>query len=254
MELSWDIITLLFFTAMFAGFVDAIAGGGGLIVVPTLLAVGIPPTMALGTNKLQSCGGSFSASLYFIRRKVVNLAEIKWLLVLTFIGASVGTILIQQIDASALKMLLPILIFAIGIYFLVTPNIGEKDKHKRISYTAFAFSAALGVGFYDGFFGPGAGSFYCLAFITLLGFNLPKATAHAKVLNFISNIAALLFFIIGGKVIWSVGLMMIMGQFIGARFGAQMVLTKGQKLIRPMIVFVAFVMTVKMIYDNGWIF
>lgn len=106
------------------------------------------------------------------------------------------------------------------------------------------------IGFYDGFFGPGAGSFYALAFVTLSGFSLPKATAHAKVLNFTSNFGGLLFFILGGQVVWGVGLVMLVGQVLGARLGARMVLNKGQTLIRPMLVIVSACMSVKLIYDN----
>ncbi len=111
MELTLEILLLLFVIATLAGFIDAIAGGGGLITIPALLAVGMPPTMALGTNKLQSCGGSFSASWYFIRRKAVNLREIMELILFTFVGAVLGTLLVQQMDTGFLKKILPFLIF-----------------------------------------------------------------------------------------------------------------------------------------------
>ncbi|PJG85832.1 TSUP family transporter [Conservatibacter flavescens] len=252
MELSIEILGILFAVALIAGFIDAIAGGGGLITIPALLATGMPPALALGTNKLQACGGSFSASLYFIRQRAVKLSEVWHLILLTFIGAVIGTVLIQQIDSSVLKGILPILIIAIGLYFLFTPKLGEEDRQQRISYWGFALTIGLGVGFYDGFFGPGTGSFFSLAFVMLLGFNLAKATAHAKVLNFTSNVASLLFFLIGGHVMWSVGLIMMLGQFIGANLGAKMVLTKGKVLIRPMVVIMSFIMASKMIYDQGW--
>ncbi|EIC1055035.1 TSUP family transporter, partial [Salmonella enterica subsp. enterica serovar Infantis] len=106
------------------------------------------------------------------------------------------------------------------------------------------------VGFYDGFFGPAAGSFYALAFITLCGYNLAKSTAHAKVLNATSNVGGLLLFIIGGKVIWATGFVMLVGQFLGARMGSRLVLSKGQKLIRPMIVIVSAVMSARLLYDS----
>ncbi|MDP8170052.1 TSUP family transporter [Pasteurella skyensis] len=254
MDFNFDILALLFIVAMVAGFIDAIAGGGGLITVPALLAVGIPPTLALGTNKLQGSGGSFAASLYFIRQKTVNLKEIKWLIILTFLGSSIGTILIQLMDAASLKMIIPFLIFIVGLYFLFSPNLGKKDAIQRISLTLFGVTAAMGIGFYDGFLGPGAGSFFTLAFVSLLGFNLPKSVAHAKVLNFTSNSAALLFFILGGAVLWKVGLFMMIGQFIGGNLGARMVVTKGQKLIRPMIVIMSFTMVIKMLYDQGYFY
>ncbi|MFD1805956.1 TSUP family transporter [Pasteurella oralis] len=252
MEFSLEIITLLFLVAFVAGFIDAIAGGGGLITIPALLMTGVPPALALGTNKLQACGGSFSASLYFLRQRAVNLSEVWLILLMTFIGASLGTILIQLVDSTMIKKALPFLILAIGFYFLLTPKLGDEDSQKRISYNMFAFSAGVGIGFYDGFFGPGTGSLLSLAFVMLLGFNLTKATAHAKVLNFTSNLASLIFFFIGGQIIWSVGLAMMVGQFIGANLGAKMVLTKGKALIRPMVVMMSFIMTIKMAYDQGW--
>ncbi|QNS14853.1 TSUP family transporter [Mannheimia bovis] len=251
MELGIDILAILFGVAILAGFIDAIAGGGGLLTIPALMAAGLPPAMALGTNKLQACGGSFSASFYFIRKKAVNLKQI-WLLILcTFIGSAAGTIFVQSIDVEFLKTLLPFLILIIGIYFLVSPSVGDEDRKQRISFTVFAFTASVALGFYDGMFGPATGSFITLAFILLLGFNLPKAVAHAKVINFTSNFASLIFFTIGGAVIWKVGLIMMVGQFIGGTLGAKMVMTKGKKLIRPMLVTMSFIMVAKMLYEQG---
>lgn len=252
MELGLDVLAILFGVATVAGFIDAIAGGGGLLTIPALLSTGIPPAMALGTNKLQSCGGSLSASLYFVRKKAVNLKQIAILILLTFIGAVLGTILVQNIDVNALKIVLPFLILAIGIYFLFSPNIGDQDRKQRISYPLFSCSAGMGIGFYDGVFGPAAGSFYTLAFVLLLGFNLTKAVAHAKILNFTSNFASLIFFILGGAVLWKVGFVMLIGQFLGATLGARMVVTKGKKLIRPMLVTISFIMVAKMLYEQGF--
>ncbi|MFC1034876.1 TSUP family transporter [Pasteurella multocida] len=252
MEIGINVFVLLFAVALVAGFIDAIAGGGGLITIPALLMTGMPPALALGTNKLQACGGSFSASLYFLRQRAVNLAEVWLILLMTFIGASLGTVLIQLVDSAIIKKVLPFLILAIGLYFLFSPTLGNEDRQKRISYLGFAFSAGLGIGFYDGFFGPGTGSLLSLAFVMLLGFNLTKATAHAKVLNFTSNVASLIFFLIGGQIMLSVGFAMMAGQFIGANLGAKMVLSKGKTLIRPMVVVMSFIMTIKMAYDQGW--
>lgn len=253
MEISVELLAILFSVALVAGFIDAIAGGGGLITIPALLMTGISPALALGTNKLQACGGSFSASLYFIRKRAVNLSEVWLLIVLTFIGSAIGTLLIQQVDSSIIRKVLPFLMLAIGLYFLFTPKLGEEDRQQRFSFVGFTFTAAALIGFYDGFFGPGTGSLFSLAFVTLLGFNLAKATAHAKVLNFTSNIASLMLFLIGGQVLWSVGLAMMAGQIIGGNLGAKMVLTKGKSLIRPMVVIMSFIMTAKMVYDQGWL-
>lgn len=252
MDLSIEILSILFFVALFAGTLDAIAGGGGLITIPALLAAGVPPTMALGTNKLQACGGSFSASLYFIRKKAVSLEEVWLLILLTFIGASGGTIFVQMLDVSQLKALLPFLILIIAGYFLFSKTLDDQDRKQRISYPLFAFTAAVGIGFYDGMFGPATGSFFTLAFVLLLGFNLTKSVAHAKVLNFTSNIASLIFFMLGGAILWKVGLVMMAGQFIGGNIGARLVVTKGKQLIRPLIVTISLIMVTKMLWDQGY--
>ncbi|MDG2915200.1 TSUP family transporter [Bisgaard Taxon 10/6] len=252
MEISVELIGILFVVAMIAGFIDALAGGGGLITIPALLMTGMPPAMALGTNKLQSCGGSFSASLYFIRRKAVDLGAIWFILLCTFTGSAIGSVLIQLVDSSLIKKAIPFLVLAVGLYFLLTPKLGEEDRRQRLSFRTFALTAAFGLGFYDGFFGPGTGSILSLVFVTLLGFNLTKATAYAKVLNFTSNIASLICFLIGGQIVWSVGIVMMCGQIVGAHLGAKMVLSKGKRLIRPMVVLMSFVMTAKMAYEQGW--
>ena len=248
--MSYELLALLFLIAMLAGFIDSIAGGGGLLTVPALLAVGLPPASALATNKLQSCGGSFSASLYFIRQRMVDLKQQKWAIACAFIGSALGTLSVMHIQADFLKLLLPILTISVGLYFLLSPTIGENDCKSRLTILQFAILPALVIGFYDGFFGPGAGSFYAVAYITLAGFNLTKATAHTKVLNFTSNLAGLIFFIAGGEVVWSIGLVMLVGQFIGARLGAKMVIAKGRKLIRPMLITVSTIMSIKLIYEN----
>ncbi|PIJ42877.1 TSUP family transporter [Tatumella sp. OPLPL6] len=253
--MDWFVVTpglvvLLFFVAVLAAFIDSIAGGGGLLTVPALLAAGLSPAQVLATNKLQSVGGSFSASLYFVRRKAVDLRQ-QWLnILLTFVGAVVGTITIQHLKADILRQVLPLLLIGIGLWFLFMPKLGEVDKVARLEGLAYACVGGGCVGFYDGFFGPGAGSFYALGFVTLAGFNLAKATAHAKVLNFTSNFASLLFFMVGGKVVWGLGAIMLIGAVCGARLGARLVLSRGQKLIRPMVVVVSMVMSAKLLWDS----
>lgn len=245
-----SMLAVLFAVAVIAGFIDSLAGGGGLLTVPALMAVGLSPAQALATNKLQACGGSLSASLYFVRRKVVNLKEQRLNIAMTFVGSTAGALLVQHVQAGILRQILPVLIIGIGLYFLLMPRLGEQDRHRRLHGLPFALVAGGCVGFYDGFFGPGAGSFYALAFVTLCGYNLAKSTAHAKVLNATSNVGGLLLFIIGGKVIWGTGLVMMVGQFCGARLGSRLVLSKGQRLIRPMIVVVSAVMSAKLLFDS----
>ncbi|MFT6914064.1 MAG: putative membrane protein YfcA [Motiliproteus sp.] len=246
-NLSYELLVLLFGVGLLAGFIDAIAGGGGLIALPALLFAGLTPAQALATNKLQGTFGSFSSSLYFIRKGLVDLRSMTWMLGCTFVGAAFGALLIQQLDPGFLTAVIPVLLILIALYFWLSPQVGEEDVRQRISPLTFALSIGFGVGFYDGFFGPGAGSFYAIGFVSLLGFGLTKATAHTKVLNFTSNVAALLFFILGGQVVWTLGLVMAGGQLIGGRLGATLVVLKGAALIRPLVVILCILMSVKLL-------
>lgn len=148
------VLVVLFFVAILAGFIDSLAGGGGLLTVPALMAAGMPPAQALATNKLQACGGSLSATLYFVRRKVVNLADQKLNILMTFIGSTAGALLVQHVQSDILKQILPLLVIGIGLYFLLMPKLGEADRQRRLYGLPFALVAGGSVGFYDGFSAP----------------------------------------------------------------------------------------------------
>lgn len=248
--LSLDILAMLFFVAILAGWVDSIAGGGGLIALPVLLSVGLSPAQALATNKLQGSFGTFAATLNFWRKGHLKLLDMVPMIVLTFIGSACGTLLVQNMDAALLVDVIPFLLLAIGFYILFQPSVGVEDRKQRFGVWGFSFLCGFSIGFYDGFFGPGTGSFFTIAFITLMGFNLLKATAHTKALNFTSNIASLLFFILGGQLVWIVGLVMAMGQMIGGYVGAHMSMKHGGKIIRPLLVIISFSMTAKLVWSN----
>lgn len=250
MELELTTLMLLMLAALAAGFIDSIAGGGGLITLPALLATGMPPAQALGTNKLQSCFGSFTATLYFWRQGLINVCELWPHIVCTFVGSAVGTLLVQHLDPSFLSKLLPFLLIGFSLYFLLSPRISNEDSEQRISPLMFAFIIGTSIGFYDGFFGPGTGSFFAIAFVALAGFGLAKATAHTKLLNFTSNFASLLFFALGGHVLWSVGLAMAIGQYLGARLGSRMVVSHGVRLIRPLLVGISLVISLRLIWQH----
>ena len=250
-HLSPEIAAILFGVSLIAGFIDAIAGGGGLLTIPALLAAGLPTTSALATNKLQSTFGSLSASLNFIRKGYVSLKEIWLAIAFTFIGAALGAILVQSLDPGFLRSLVPFLLAASAAYFIFSPQASDMEGHRRIGYPVFGALACTIIGFYDGFFGPGAGSFFAIAHVTLLGFTITKATAHTKVLNFTSNIASLMFFIAGGNVVWALGLIMALGQFIGGRLGSEVVIGRGGTVIKPVLVTVCLVMTAKLLFDSS---
>ena len=243
MELSFDVLLLLFAVAAVAGWVDVIAGGGGLLTIPAMVMLGMPPATAVATNKLQGSVGTLIATIYFIRKRALHPARSILAICLTFIGSVLGGWFVLQIDADKLLWILPILLIGVGLYFLFAPTICDTQRAQKISPLAFALLPAPLLGFYDGFFGPGTGSLMALAFVLLYGHGLVAATANAKLLNFVSNISALLYFIFYGDIIWLAGLAMIGGQLCGALLGAKMTLQHGGALIKPMVVIVCFAMS-----------
>jgi uncharacterized membrane protein YfcA len=244
------LLPLLFLTGLVAGLVDSIAGGGGLITIPVLLGVGIPPQVALGTNKLQASFGSGSAMLTFIRSGTVRLKDCRIGAAYTAVGATLGTITVQRLDPALLRQVIPWLLVLIVLYTLLTPRLGYEDIHPRMKTGPFFFSAGLVLGFYDGFLGPGTGSFWVMALMLGLGFNMIRATGYTKVMNFTSNVASLVMFIYGGSVLWREGLVMGAGQFVGARIGARMVVRKGTRFIRPVFIIMVLTITAKLIWQN----
>lgn len=250
MELDLLIIILLIGTGLVAGFIDALAGGGGMVALPVLLSTGMTPVEALATNKLQGSFGSFSSSWYFVSRNIVNLSEMKLMLFCTFAGAVIGTLLVQVIDSEVMAMVMPVLLIAIAIYFMFAGSISDDERQPKVSYALFALLFTTAIGFYDGFFGPGTGTFFALAFVSLMGFGLTKATAHTKVLNFTSNIASLMFFAIGGNVVWLAGFAMAAGQLVGGQLGARVVVKRGSRLIRPLVVVVTLLVSAKLLWQQ----
>ncbi|CUU85522.1 inner membrane protein YfcA [Campylobacter hyointestinalis subsp. hyointestinalis] len=166
---------LLFFVAFFSGFVDAVAGGGGLITVPALLSVGLPEHIALATNKLQSTFGSFTATVNFSLKGLIDYKELFAGIIFTFIGAVLGTAFVLVIDAKILSYLIPVFLVLIFVYTILSPKIGEEDRSAKLSPKVFYIAFGLILGFYDGFFGPGTGSFWMFAMVALLGIHMKKS-------------------------------------------------------------------------------
>ena len=247
---SIELLIVLFMVAAVAGWVDTLAGGGGLITIPALLLSGMPPSMALATNKLQGSMGTLVASTYFIRKKFVSLREMKGMIILTLCGSVLGSWLVLQIDSSKLVLFLPFLLMAMGLYVLLSPSFNDEEKKRKLSILGFMLLMCPILGFYDGFFGPGTGSLMALALVSLLGYGLSKATAQAKVLNFTSNIGSLLYFIVFGDIAWVIGATMVVGQLLGSTIAARMVMTSGSKLIKPVVVTVCFVMSANVLLKN----
>ncbi len=245
-----DVLVLLFFVAMLAGFVDTIAGGGGLITIPVLLLAQIPPINALATNKLQGSFGTLTSSLTMLRKRIVRFEDVWKPALMSFMGAALGTIIIQMIDVSVLDIVIPVVLVLIGLYFLFTPSAGKLERVPRISARVFNSTVVPIIALYDGVFGPGTGSFFSLANVALRGQQIIKATANAKIFNFASNVASVMLFILGGKVLWLIGGIMIIGQIIGAYVGSLMVINHGSKFIRPLIVLVCFVMVTRYLLEK----
>lgn len=240
---------LFFVAAFFGGFIDAIAGGGGLICLPALLAAGIPPHAALATNKLQGVFGTFTAAANFAKKGFVNFSEIWVGIFWTFVGAVIGTTLVLFLNAKFLNYIIPVLLFAILIYTIFSPNLGVNEVKAKMSIKVFYTVFGVALGFYDGFFGPGTGSFWTFALIGLLGLGMKKAVAHTKVLNFVSNIVSLAVFLVGGQILWVVGLCMAAGQILGGYFGSNLAIKKDAKFIKAIFLFVVFLTTLKLVYD-----
>ena len=244
----WE-FPLLFGTGLVAGFVDSIAGGGGLITLPVILSLGGDPQAALGTNKLQATFGSASATWHYSQAGAVNVRDCLRICAITFLGALIGTLGVRQLGPNVLKLIIPLLLLVVAVYTLCKPQLGQTDGPPRLSRMRFDFLFGLLLGFYDGFFGPGTGSFWTMAFVLMLGFNLTRATGYTKAVNFSSNVCSLLVFALAGKVHYAAGMTMGMGQLLGARFGSRMVMARGTKFIRPVFITVVLLITGKLLYD-----
>ena len=248
--MTWDVILLLFFAGFSAGFIDAIAGGGGLISVPALMWAGLPPHTVLGTNKMQAVWGTLMAVRKYAKAGLVNWAEMRLAVLVTFIFACLGTWTVTQVSNEVLKKIVPWMLLGIAVYVLVSPGLGKTTAKARLGIAAFSCLAGAGLGFYDGFFGPGVGTFWTLACISLLGLELTRATAFTKVVNLTSNMASLLVFVYYGRINYPIAAAMIAGQLIGGRLGAVMAIRHGAPFIRIIFIAVVFAMVIKLLWDQ----
>ena len=246
-DLSVQTYLLLFATGVCAGFVDSIAGGGGLITLPVLFSVGLPPQMALGTNKLQGSFGTLSASCNYIAKGVVRLRKNISGIFFTLAGAALGAWSVQLMKAGFIERLIPLLLLLVFFYTLLTKSLDTGTGHQKLPPVFFYFLFGLGLGFYDGFFGPGTGSFWTAALLVFLGLDMKKASGITRIMNFTSNIVALSVFIMGGNVLYSIGFCMAAGQIIGARAGSSLAIKKGARFIRPVFLTVVFLTILRLV-------
>ena len=239
----------LFATGLAAGYVDAIAGGGGLITVPVLLATGMSPADALGTNKFQSSCGTTLATVRYARHGLFAGGNWSLGIAATLAGAVAGAVAVQRMHADFLRPVIPVLLVVIAVYLAIKPDLGREARPPRLSESVFALVFGFGLGFYDGFFGPGTGSFWMMSCMLLLGRDLLAATAHTKVMNLTSNLASLVVFLVTGHVRFAVGLTMAAGQLIGGWLGAHTAVRGGARLIRPLFLTVVIVLAIKLGWD-----
>ena len=234
-----------------AAAVDAIAGGGGLISLPSLLLIGIPPHMALGTNKFAATAASLSSAVTFARSGKTYWPVLKWQIPFTLAGAALGVLAVLRISSSFLYKAVPILIFLVGIYTVLHKEFGLENRFKGVKPFVLLLGCAfaLAIGFYDGFFGPGTGSFLIFCFATVLGFDFLQASANAKVLNFMSNFASLVLFAWNQKIIYIYAIPMALFMMLGSYMGSKLAMTKGVKLVKPVFVTMSFLVAAKLIYQ-----
>jgi uncharacterized membrane protein YfcA len=236
---------LLVCAALFAGFVDAIAGGGGLITVPALALAGLDPVAAVATNKVQSSFGSGSALVAFARAGYLDRSA--WPIPVACIAGGIGgAALLVHVPRGAVEIALPIALISVAIYFALSPKITDADAAPRIPRLGFLCAVLPLIAAYDGVFGPGAGSFYTLAFITLLGYGVGRATAHTKLANFASNIAGLATLAFSGHIDWAVGFAMGAAALVGATIGAHATMRIGARIVRPMVIAVCIGLAIKL--------
>lgn len=234
----------------FAAFVDSISGGGGIISLPAFLLAGIPPHLALGTNKFTSCCSTFSSSVKFAQSNKVDFSILKYLIPFSFIGAILGVNTVLSIDASYLNTIVLILLVLVGIYSLFSKTVGLEDKFEGFSRKNIFLGIllALVLGFYDGFLGAGVGAFLIFGLINIFKFDFVRAGGNCKVMNFVGNVAAVLMFAIRGEINYKVGIPVALFMILGARLGAKVALNKGAKLIKPIFVTMALAVAIKMLY------
>ncbi len=234
--------------AVLTGFIDAVAGGGGLVMMPALLWAGLPPINALAANKLQSMFGTSVACMNYARKGLVDIRANLLTIIVIFVGASAGVIAVQSIDTALLSLIIPLMLMAMAIYVLVSPRMSDEDAHQRISARGYAPLGGL-LGAYDGFFGPGTGSFFTTSLVALRGLGLTRATALSKLFNLTSNIASVLFFAIGGKMFWLLGFSMAAGAMLGGWLGSHTAMKFGARLIRPLLVLLSLGLTARLLWD-----
>ncbi|SFS36004.1 TSUP family transporter [Marininema halotolerans] len=249
-DMNVQILIFLLCAGFLAAFVDSVVGGGGLIAIPALLFTGLPPAVALGTNKLASTLCSFTSTVSFLRSGHIHFGFVKWLIPLSLIGSVSGAYLVRQIPADFLKPLIIVLLLFVTLYTIFKKDWGTVSSYTGVTAkTGFLIAlASFVIGFYDGFFGAGTGSFLMFSFL-MLGFNFVESAGNAKVLNFASNFAALMMFIYLDAVNYTYGVPMAGAMVLGALIGSKVAITRGTAYVKVLFVSVSLLMISKQCWD-----
>jgi uncharacterized membrane protein YfcA len=246
LDVSLPALALLVVASFVAGTVDAIAGGGGLITLPALLAAGLPPALALGTNKGQSVFGSGAALLRYARAGLVDGRVARVTFPAGLIGSLGGAALVLLVPPALLRPVVLGLLVVVAVVLAFRPAAPSAPRASAHRSLYVAATIALVIGAYDGFFGPGTGTFLIFGFVIFFGAGMREASADAKVVNFASNLAAVALFASRGLVAWNVALPMAAGQFAGGLAGAHLAVRGGDRLVRWVVLLVVLALVVKL--------
>jgi uncharacterized membrane protein YfcA len=249
-DLDPQVLTILILLGFLAAFIDSVVGGGGLIALPALLFVGLNPTTAVATNKLAGTMGSLTSVISFYRSGKLDFRSVIKYFPLAFIGSLIGAWTVTLISPDKLKPLMLIMLAAVGVYTIFKKDWGGSTTIKKLSPVRIfgLIFLLLAIGFYDGFLGPGTGSFFIFTFL-MLGFDFLKAAGNAKFLNLGSNLAALLMFVYLDEVHYIYGFIMGIAQIFGAIVGTQFAIKKGSTFVRKLFIIVTMTLLLKNTYD-----
>lgn len=249
-DISITQFVILQCVAFFAGFLSAIAGGGGLIILPALLAVGLPPLNALATTKLQGLFGIATSSRDYAKKGFIDFSRLRSGLIYSGLFSALGVYWVQQIETHVLEQTIPLLLIAVSVYMLLQSTTVEEDRKPRISDVWFNRWVGSSTGFYIGIFGPGIGSFLIVAFRALRGDGVTSAVANSKPYILAANLVATGAFMLAGHTWWVLGLTMAVAQVVGAKLGTKMAIKQGAKLIRPLFLLVTTVLAIKLLISG----